>query len=502
MSAASDYYAILSIARDASPEEIRRAYHRAARNLHPDVNLAEDSEERFLAVQIAYDVLSDPIKRSEYDLTLPPDKPGGQALILDTTYSNASLAILNEPQIAYALIDLTPPKDAAKRPAPPINVCMVIDRSTSMQGARLETVKATAIELLHQLGPKDVLSIITFSDRAKVLIPANQHFTPTQVEAQIKRIQASGGTEINYGLEAAFFEVRSKFNENFINHIILLTDGHTYGDEKACLRIADQAAAIGIGISSLGIGSDWNDIFLDDLTMRTGGNNAYVSKPSDIKLFLQKILSSLSRIYAQRTTLDINIQPGIELLEAFRLSPQANQLQTSSPITLGHIPLESDLSFVLEFKVPPIQNSADELTLAEGKIRTEIPQRDPSSYTFPIHLSRPVGMAAEAQPPARLLKAISRLTLYRMQERAQKSLEGGKREDANRQLKNLATHLLAEGEVNLAQVVLNEVENIEQLRPISERGRKEIKYGTRALLLPAAQYPLADQEKEAKSRHD
>jgi Ca-activated chloride channel family protein len=489
MSKVTDYYSILAIPRDASPEEIRRAYHRAARIMHPDVNLEADSQDRFLKVQNAYEVLSDPIKRSEYDLILPSDDQLGLTITIETTYSRRFLAKINEPQIAYVLLDLIAPPNAKKRPAPPINVCMAIDRSTSMQGRRMDTVKATAIELLHQLRPKDILSIVTFSDRSEVLISASHRLEPHQIEAQIMRIQASGGTEIYHGLEAAFFEVRSKFSDKNINHIILLTDGHTYGDEKACLRLADQTAAFGIGISSLGIGSEWNDAFLDNLTMRTGGSSMYVSKPSTINQFLQQKVSSLSHIYAERATLDLNIQPGIELLDAFRLSPDANPLQVSSPIPIGNIPLESALSIVLEFKISPIHGNMTQLTLAEGKLTSEIPGRDPPSYRLPIYLSRPIDKASDTQTPTRLLKAISRLTLYRLQERAHKSLEDGQTEDASRHLKNLATHLFSEGEDKLAQVVLYEADNVRNHRPISEQGRKEIKYGTRALLLPAALSP-------------
>jgi Ca-activated chloride channel family protein len=100
----------------------------------------------------------------------------------------------------------------------------------------------------------------------------------------------------------------------------------------------------------------------------------------------------------------------------------------------------------------------------------------------------------ENKTPARILKAISRLTLYRLQERAQKSLDQGQTEHANRHLKNLATHLISEGEDKLAQVVLNEAENVRHHRPISDQGRKDIKYGTRALMLPAALAPPAIQE--------
>ena len=64
----ADHYEVLGVSRDASPEEIKKAYRRLARELHPDVNPGEEASERFKLVTHAYDVLSDPEQRQRYDL--------------------------------------------------------------------------------------------------------------------------------------------------------------------------------------------------------------------------------------------------------------------------------------------------------------------------------------------------------------------------------------------------------------------------------------------------
>ena len=63
MSVATDYYAVLGVRKDANAEEIKKAYRRLARELHPDVNPDPVTQERFKEITQAYEVLSDPEKR-------------------------------------------------------------------------------------------------------------------------------------------------------------------------------------------------------------------------------------------------------------------------------------------------------------------------------------------------------------------------------------------------------------------------------------------------------
>ena len=150
----------------------------------------------------------------------------------------------------------------------------------------MDMLKNAAIKVMRNLRPQDIFSVVTFSDRADVLIPASYPYDKKKLESRIQMLQPSGATEIFQGLHASFNEIQRNVSQERIDHIILLTDGHTYGDEQQCLSLAEQAAKQGIGISAMGIGKEWNDVFLDTLASRTGGSSRYISRTEDIQNFL------------------------------------------------------------------------------------------------------------------------------------------------------------------------------------------------------------------------
>jgi Ca-activated chloride channel family protein len=269
-----------------------------------------------------------------------------------------------------------------------------------------------------------------------------------------------------------------------INHVILLTDGHTYGDEQQCLALASKLAERGIGISGMGIGQEWNDIFLDVLSTRTGGSSAYIAHPQDIKSLLLAKFDALVKTYAEDVILDTKSIEDVELTYAFRLSPDTSPIALGEDaLHLGTILQDTPTQVIFEYIIHPKAVKSETLTILDGTLKVAIASEIMPVPPLRLHLTRPVSESPEMEPPPPpIVKALSRLMLYRMQERARKEIERGNIETATRQLKTLASNLLTQGERSLAQTILLEVEHMQMQNTLTIEGSKKIKYGTRSLI--------------------
>ncbi len=477
------YYRLLKIPTDASPDEIRDAYFELARHMHPDVNPDPSANEQFLLIQRAYEVLSNSDRRGAYDATLPATLLKPQ-ISINVKYSRERIARLQEPQLVYALLEVICTAEFQESERPAAGIFVVIDRSNSMKGSRFETVKENVVQLLKKLCPQDLLSIVVFSDRAEVVIPPTGVGELTKLEQRIRLLAPGGGTEIFQGLQTGVDQLRLIQKEDTSRHLILLTDGHTYGDEDKCLQLARQAAKEGIFISALGIGHEWNDGFLDQLSSISGGNTLFVSTTDHLARLLEEKLNAIDNIYARGIRFEFDPGPDLELRYAFRLYPESGPLSVSSPMMLGNLPYGRTMVVVLEFLVKESPEGLQQLKLAEGKLKFDI-SRDGVPVRLPLAFELEISdQPSQDQPSPALLDALARLTLYRLHERARQEVEKGNILQATKHMQYLATNLLSYGDRELAHVVLIEAEHIKQSRQFSKEGDKQIKYGTRALLLP------------------
>ncbi|MCB9419286.1 MAG: VWA domain-containing protein [Ardenticatenaceae bacterium] len=472
MSDEFDYYAILGVPQSASDSVIRDAFAKSLSQFPADVNKQENPA--YERIMLAYSVLSDPVRRETYDSLLAETAVSPLQVTIQT--SRDQLPISESPQLVYLLVNVNPPESEIQT-SQPINLSLVIDRSTSMKGERLEYIKSALELLINKLSPEDIISVISFSDRADVVIPSQPVADKKSLIFKIRSIYTSGGTEIFQGLNAGMKELRQVNLTQYNNHLILLTDGHTYGDADQCLSLAQQAAKLGIGYSAFGLGSEWNDQFLDQLVSPSGGQSQYIENPAQILDYLQRRISGLGTIYAHDLRLSMEFPKFITPKFGFKLHPFAQPVTVDSDeLKLGNIEGRHPLSFLLELNIEP-QKMENRLTLSFN-FTTSQPQQ---SFKH-RHQITVLENVAPLPPPTEIVKAVRLLNMYRMNEKVLDEVDAGQLESATKRMKHLTTRLLEAGQTRLAQQAYLEGERLSNLGELSPEGRKKLKYGTRALL--------------------
>jgi uncharacterized protein YegL len=386
--------------------------------------------------------------------------------------------------VVYLLFDIAAGQSDQARGRQALNLCLVLDRSTSMQGSRLEQTKAAAQRMIDSLAPDDALSIVTFSDKAEVVWPSQLLTDPIKTKAKVSAIQASGGTEILQGLLAGLVEIDKRRAQYAVNHLILLTDGQTYGDEDRCLNAAEEAAKRHIGISAMGIGEDWNDTLLDAIASRCGGVSQYIASTGEIQHFLRERLQGLSTVYADDVRLLLKPLDNTRLKSAFKLTPYIERIPLENEtLSLGALQADTAVSGIIELVVSA--HDAGAHRLAQMELLGNIPSRqlDDARLRQDITFTFDPNANPNTPAPSHILSALAKVTIFQMQEGALNALEKGDVVGATHRLETMATRLLDMGEHQLARAALLEAGRLARSGNLSPAGRKAIKYGTRSLIL-------------------
>ncbi len=473
-----EYYTILGITSQATLAQIQAAFA-SLRSKIPQHEQNKATNPKYRQLVTAYEVLSNPSRRATYDSLLVETK-SLNLVNLQLQSSRKRILVSEAEQIVYLLVDIMPPAQEMKQR--PLNLSLVIDRSTSMQGERLSHVK-TAVELIvNKLTQQDTLSIISFSDRAEVVVPSGVIKNPTAVVGQLRIVQASGGTEIYQGLLAGVQELRKANLAKHTNHLILLTDGHTYGDAAQCLELAQKITSKNIGMSAFGIGTEWNDQFLDALVAPSGGQSNFIERPNQIIEHLQKRIQGLGTIYAQNLVLKTKLHKKATINYGFKLAPFAQPLALEDDVIhLGNLEGRAPVSLLLELTIDP--QSLETRINIPIEVNADIPGPQLHEQTFrETYCLYVLTTVPKEMPPDNIVDAVRAMNMYRMNERVWQEVEAGRIDVATTRMSHLSTRLLEAGETMLAQQAEQEMARISQAGTMSLAGRKKLKYGTRALI--------------------
>ena len=190
----------------------------------------------------------------------------------------------------------------------PVNLAIVLDRSGSMAGDKLEHAKEAAIMAIERLTPADILSVVIYDSEVEVLVPATKVSDPQAICQAIRRIRAGSNTALFAGVSKGAREVRKFLDRGRVNRIILLSDGLANEGPSTPHELGELGASLireGISVTTFGLGLGYNEDLMAELARRSDGNHAFIETPAELARIFNAEFGDVLSVVAQEVTVEI-----------------------------------------------------------------------------------------------------------------------------------------------------------------------------------------------------
>ena len=203
----------------------------------------------------------------------------------------------------------------------PMNLAIVLDRSGSMEGAKLEKARQAAAMAVDKLGDDDIFSLVTYDDQTDLLIPPERvggRDHREELKARIHRIQAGGSTALHAGVVLGAKQVRRFFEKERVNRVILLSDGIANvgpSSTSDLARLGRELRGDGIAVSTIGLGDDYNEDLMTALAEASNANYYYVKDAEKLPGIFAQELGAARSLLARSIVIRIEAPDGVRLKE-------------------------------------------------------------------------------------------------------------------------------------------------------------------------------------------
>lgn len=404
---------------------------------------------------------------------------------LTCTLNKENLPATGQPQLAYVLMEIMPAPALAPVQMP-LNLSLVLDKSGSMDGAKMTCLKDAVKRVIDLLGPGDFISVIAFDSSPKMLVKSQQAASANDkqnLKRQVDRLSAGGGTEIAPAIEAGLSELQRAHAANRINRLVLLTDGQSEHEDR-CRKQAQRQAGMGIPMLALGIGADWNEQLLLDLATTTGGQADYIAGPYDIVPYFQASVQAMQAAVVQNAELVLRLVAGINPRKIWRVVPVIADLGyrplsdrvVAAP--LGELEKGQGQALLVELMLPPRQAGVYRIAQAEVAYNVPLLGLAQEKVRADIMMSFTQDALQAQQVNPRVMNIVEKVTAFKLQTRALQEAEAGNIANATQQLRAAHTILLNQGDAELAKTVRLAADELEKQNKMSAEAQKTIRFGS------------------------
>ncbi len=191
-------------------------------------------------------------------------------------------------------------------------VALIIDKSSSMEGRKIELARLSAIGVVDHLRPVDSIGVLIFDNSFQWAVPMRRAEDKPLIKRLVSGITPDGGTQIAPALAEAYRRVLPA--KATYKHIVLLTDG--ISEEGDSMELAKEAAQHQVTISAVGLGQDVNRAYLEKVAATSGGKSYFLNEPQGLEQILLKDVQDYSGSTAVEKTLTPIVGHKAEILES------------------------------------------------------------------------------------------------------------------------------------------------------------------------------------------
>jgi len=208
--------------------------------------------------------------------------------------------------LVHLMLELSAPDAVASQRAP-IDAVVVLDRSGSMGGAPLHSVREATCRLLRLLGADDRLGVVVFDDEVRMILPLGRH-DAERASAVVRKVRSGGSTNLSGGWLKGLEMLSADGRPDALKRIVVLTDGHanvgiTGQDELASL--SSRARGQGVTTSTIGFDDGYDEVLLAAIADAGGGNDYWCAGPDQSPQVFAAEFDGLASVVAQNISVEV-----------------------------------------------------------------------------------------------------------------------------------------------------------------------------------------------------
>jgi Ca-activated chloride channel family protein len=236
----------------------------------------------------------------------------------------------NQKTILKVSLDALKPDKPSTRPR--VNLAIALDRSGSMSGQKLDRAKQAAIEAVTRLDGRDIFSLVAYDDNVNTITPAQSVDSAYEIIEKINKIRSGGSTALFGGVSQAAAEIRKNMSSEFVNRIILLSDGLANVGPRSPADLGRLGAALAkeeISVTTVGVGTDYNEDLMTRLARRSDGNSYFVETARDLPGIFKAELGDVLNVVAKNVELTIICPDGVKPLKTLGRDARIKEREVS-----------------------------------------------------------------------------------------------------------------------------------------------------------------------------